>query len=239
MVFVVFVVFVVTLNWQKDSQQHMDEYLDIYDREGFPLGVTRPKQEVHVRGDWHRTFHCWIAYRDAAQHDHLLMQRRAATKDIFADRLDVTAAGHIQSGEGVDGGLREIQEELGITVPASRLHFLGERVWQDESHPHIINREFQQVYILVDDRPLAHYRIDPGEVAALVDLALSDVAALLAGQVPQITGRALLGSFVGEVAITEQYTVRRSDCVPAPDDYLRRVVQAVQKLLAGAEHRTL
>ncbi|HEX5913915.1 MAG TPA: hypothetical protein VFY54_12365, partial [Rubrobacter sp.] len=72
--------------------------LDILDESGLPTGEVVPKGEAHRLGLWHRCFHCWICGSDP-EGSYLLLQRRAATKDTWPGYLDVTAAGHLASGE--------------------------------------------------------------------------------------------------------------------------------------------
>ena len=56
---------------------------------------------------------------------YLLLQRRAATKDTWPGYLDVTAAGHLASGEETVDGLQEVEEELGLWIEPERLVPLG------------------------------------------------------------------------------------------------------------------
>ncbi|NJL35038.1 MAG: NUDIX domain-containing protein [Chloroflexaceae bacterium] len=205
-----------------------DELLDVYSADGQPLGIARPKRDVHARGDWHRTFHCWLVYRDATGRDHMLVQRRASRKDVYPDKLDVTAAGHLQAGEGIEGGLRELWEELGIRATELNLHFIGQRTWIDDAEG-IYHREFQDVYLLIKDAPLTAYTIDPVEVAGLADLLLDDLIDLFAGRRTQISGQML---FAG-TSEPEEYPVTVADFIPTPNPYVLKVCQAARGLLAG------
>ena len=63
---------------------------------------------------------------------YLLLQRRAATKDTWPGYLDVTAAGHLASGEETVDGLREVEEELGLRIEPERLVPLGTRRVEQE-----------------------------------------------------------------------------------------------------------
>src|SRR3712207_9300793 len=99
----------------------MDEKVDVLDASGRSTGEIAWKSEAHRRGLWHRCFHCWIVGEDSGG-PYLLVQRRDATKDTWPGCLDVTAAGHLQSGEEpLSGGLREIEEELGLRSEERRV----------------------------------------------------------------------------------------------------------------------
>ena len=37
------------------------ELLEVYDPEGSPTGVAKARGPVHLDGDWHLAFFCWVA----------------------------------------------------------------------------------------------------------------------------------------------------------------------------------
>jgi isopentenyldiphosphate isomerase len=202
----------------------VDELLDVIDELGRPTGEVAWKSEAHRRGLWHRCFHCWIAGEDAGG-SYLLVQRRDATKDTWPGCLDVTAAGHLQSGEEpLGGGLREIEEELGLKVDPTKLVSLGTRRIEQEI-PGGCDREFHEVFILFDPTPPEDLRLQKGEVEAVLRIKLGDAERLGAlGSVPAVEYAE------GRVSTTH---VHLSDFVPNTDDYLRRVAGAARRLLAG------
>ena len=204
----------------------VDEKVDVLDELGRPTGEVVWKSEAHRRGLFHRCFHCWVAGEDGAG-AYLLVQCRAAAKDTWPGCLDVTAAGHLRSGEGVfAGGLREVEEELGLRVEPGRLVSLGTRRIEQEISGGC-DREFHDVFLLLDATPMSDLRLQEGEVEAVLRIGLDDVEALGAdGSVPAKEYAA------GEILATR---VRLSDFVPNEDDYLRRVAGAARRVLAGAE----
>jgi isopentenyldiphosphate isomerase len=197
----------------------MDEKLDVLDASGQPTGEIAWKSDAHRRGLWHRCFHCWI-YGEP----YLLVQRRAATKDTWPGYLDVTAAGHLRSGEGPLDGLRELEEELGLKVEPERLVPLGTRRIEQEI-PGGCDREFHEVFLLFDPTPPEDLRLQEGEVEAVLRIGLGDAERLgTGGSVPAVEYRE------GRVCTTR---VRLEDFVPNEDDYLRRVAGAARRLLTG------
>jgi isopentenyldiphosphate isomerase len=198
----------------------MDERVDVLDDLGRPTGEVAWKSEAHRRGLWHRCFHCWVAGEP-----YLLVQRRAAAKDTWPGRLDVTAAGHLRSGEEpLRGGLRELEEELGLRVEPERLITLGTRSIEQEM-PGGCDREFHEVFLLFDPTPPEELRLQEGEVEAVLRIGLDDAETLGAG------GSAPAEEYVdGKVSATR---VRLSDFVPNEDDYLRRVAEAARRILTG------
>ena len=198
--------------------------MDVLDGLGKPTGEVVWKSEAHRRGLWHRCFHCWVYGADNGE-TYLLVQRRAATKDTWPGCLDVTAAGHLRSGEApISGGLRELEEELGLRVEPGRLIPLGTRRIEQEI-PGGRDREFHEVFLLLDPTPPEELRLQEGEVEAVLRIGLRDAERLGAG------GSAPAEEYAGgKVSATR---VRLSDFVPNEDGYLRRVAGAVRRILAG------
>jgi isopentenyldiphosphate isomerase len=204
----------------------MDERVDILDARGERTGEVAWKSEAHRLGLWHRCFHCWIFSPGILSGGpYLFVQRRAAGKDTWPNRLDVTAAGHLGAGEEtLEGGLREIEEELGLTVTPDELAPLGTRRSELQISAGL-DREFQEVFLLVRALSPKDLRLQEEEVAAVARLPLDDVEALYGG------GEVLAEEWGrGE---TFPVSVSLADFVPGEDEYLLRVVCAARAYLAG------
>jgi 8-oxo-dGTP pyrophosphatase MutT (NUDIX family) len=128
----------------------VDEKIDVLDARGLMTGEVAWKSEAHRLGLWHRCFHCWIVAPETSfGGPYLFVQRRAVGKETWPDRLDVTVGGHLGAGEeALEGGLREIGEELGLQVVPEDFIPLGTRRIELEI-PVGIDREFQEVFLLV------------------------------------------------------------------------------------------
>src|ERR671913_1532764 len=206
--------------------QCMDEKVDILDSRGEKTGEVAWKSEAHRLGLWHRCFHCWIfSSRTSSKEPHLFVQRRTAGKEIWPNKLDVTAAGHIGAGEEVlEGGLREVEEELGLRVEPGELVSLGTRRSELEI-PAGLDREFQEVFLLVRTLSPKDLRLQEEEVAAVARLRLDDLETLYGG------GEVLAEEWArGEVTIV---SVSLADFVPGEDEYLPRVARAARAYLGG------
>jgi isopentenyldiphosphate isomerase len=161
------------------SQNDPSELLELLDASGKSTGVARSRAAIHFNGDWHRAFHCWILRRGGRE---VILQRRSLSKDTFAGCWDAAAAGHWRFGESPREAAREIDEELGITVPFEALAYRGRERTARRFPNGLIDREFHEVYVLHDDRPLSEYRLDPREVSALAAFALGEIIAMAAGK---------------------------------------------------------
>ena len=154
----------------------------------------------------------------------MLIQRRAAAKDTWPGYLDVTAAGHLAAGEVTTDGLREVEEELGLQVEQERLVPLGTRRVEQEI-PGGYDREFHEIFLLVDATSPEDLRLQKEEVEAVFRLDLDDVEALYeAGSAPAREYAE------GRISATR---IHLSEFVPQNDEYLRRVAVATRRLLSG------
>ena len=182
-----------------------DELLDVLDERGEPVGVER-RDVVHRDGLWHRAFHLWVL-----SGPDVLLQRRSAAKATHPGMLDATAAGHLGAGEGVlEGGLREVREELGVAYRAPELTELG--VWRIEDRVgpggRLVNREHHHVWAVRDPRPLEGWTaLDPVEVDGLVALRLEDLGAYADGAAGPWPARAWDGRRVEAVAVAREEVI--------------------------------
>ncbi len=189
-------------------------------------GEVAWKSEAHRLGLWHRCFHCWIASpKTSFGGPYLFVQRRTPGKETWPNRLDVTVGGHLGAGEeALEGGLREIKEELGIQVASGDLIPLGIRRTELEI-PGGIDREFQEVFLLVSPLSPRDLRLQEEEVAAVVCLQLDAVEALCEGS--EVTAEEWTGDE------TTRISVRLADFVPGEDSYLLWAARAVRSVLDG------
>jgi isopentenyldiphosphate isomerase len=204
----------------------MDERIDVLDARGLIVGEVAWKSEAHRLGLWHRCFHCWIASPEMSfGGPYLFVQRRTPGKETWPDRLDVTVGGHLGVGEeALEGGLREIKEELGLQVASGDLIPLGTRRIELEI-PGGIDREFQEVFLLVSPLSIGDLRLQEEEVAAVVCLRLDDVEALCEGS--EVSAEEWAGDE------TTPVSVRLADFVPVEDGYLLWAARAARNVLNG------
>ncbi|SFL52899.1 Isopentenyldiphosphate isomerase [Paenibacillus sp. 1_12] len=163
----------------------IEERFDIYDDSMNWLG-TASRHEVHTEGLWHQTFQCWIL-TDSENLPALLFQRRHPDKDTFPGMLDISCAGHLQAGERIEEGNRELKEELGLDVPFEQLVSCGIYRSDKSLGPHLIDREFCHVYGLQTNQALNSYILQEDEVTGLYRVFVHDVLRLVRGLSSQDT----------------------------------------------------
>ncbi|GHV16168.1 hypothetical protein AGMMS49938_15890 [Fibrobacterales bacterium] len=151
----------------------VSDSLVLCDENGTNLEKTASREETHKNGYWHRTAHIWLIDFEGL----ILLQLRSFEKDIFPNRWDVSAAGHLDLGETpVQAARRELREELGIDVAENDLEFLGDlKCVAEITSPiktkirkrkiAILDREIQSVFLVrISHYPINKFNLQKSEV---------------------------------------------------------------------------
>ena len=172
-----------------------EELLDLVDAENRVVG-TVPRAQVH--GDpalRHRAVHVMVYDRRGA----LLLQKRAAGKDIAPGLWDTSVGGHLAVGESYPAAaVREAREELGLVLTPGQLEPQHEYVWRSA-----VETEHVRSFRVRSDGPftappeeIEELRFwSPGELRAAIgsgaltpvlehELALAGITAAAAGDDP-------------------------------------------------------
>lgn len=201
-----------------------DELLDVLDATGRRLGVEC-RSVVHRDGLWHGVFHC-LMVRSGLPVTVVLQRRRLQAK-AFAGRLDLSVTGHLVAGEVPVDGVRELREELGLDVSPDRLVGLGTRLLADDSGEGR-NLERAHVFLLVEDRRLADFRLDPDEVGGLVEIAVADLLNLL-----HVPDASVTCAMVGADGLVGEIVCTCDDLVPMIDGYWTVLALMADRLVRG------
>lgn len=125
------------------------ELIDVLDENGIKTGEVLPRDEVHKRGLWHRA----IVVAIVNEKNEVLVQQRALDKEKNAGMWDISAAGHISSGQdSLMAAAREISEEvsvsLGYSVEVKDFRFMFSFRKIQEFSKDFIERQFYDFFIL-------------------------------------------------------------------------------------------
>jgi isopentenyldiphosphate isomerase len=209
------------------QQNDPSELLEVFDARGQPTGVARSRSAIHLNGDWHQAFHCWIVRQHRRE---VVLQQRSLKKDTFAGCWDAAAAGHWRFGETAELAAREIAEELGLTVDFERLVYRGRERAQRRFENGLIDREYHQVYFLESDLPISSYRPDPAEVMGVAAFSVADVMALATGRASSMTALEGIAVLPDRRLRSKMASVARDELVPYSAARLRRMLgSAVQR----------
>lgn len=194
----------------------MTEKIDIYDADLRHIGIM-DRNEAHLKGHWHITYHCAVVTK--REGGDILFQLRSEENINFPNLLDISAAGHLEAGEKVEHGIREVSEELGIPLSMGTLHSLGYRVEVADQVNGQKNREYQAVYMLHLDIPLSEYKPQVEEVAGLFWLNIQRGINLFSGSrtTAKMHGIKYNKNFKKWESITRKVTVK--DFIPRIQNY--------------------
>ncbi len=204
----------------------MSELFDVFDAALNHIGV-KARADVHRDGDWHQVFHCWVIGRNADGDSFVILQKRAPDKD-YPGKIDISAAGHLEAGEAVADGVREIEEELGLRVQFDDLIPMGRRLGiMKEGDLH--DCQICHAFLYECGQPLDAYRYSQDEIAGLLQLRLEDGFRLFIGEAASVKAIAI-GLGTCEIDITID------DFIPSFDNYILKALILARRYFAGEKH---
>lgn len=178
----------------------MDEYIDILNEKNESTGKTCLKSFAHKNGIYHASIHVWIFN----ENKNVLIQKRASNKDTYPNLWDISVAGHISAGEEpLISALREIEEEIGISVSKEQLHFIGNSKKSVHHHQNLIDNELHHIYLCQLEFDIDSIKIQEEEVAAVASIKLNE--------------------------LIEKVTLKNNDFVPRTNNYYNLVFEKIRK----------
>ena len=127
----------------------MEEMIDVLDENGVKTGEVVTRKEVHKNGLWHRIIVVSIINKNG----NLLMQQRSLNKDSNPGKWDVSAAGHVSSGQtSTESAIRETQEELGIDINYEELEYVLTYKDNAKIEEDYIDNQIYDCYIVKKDK---------------------------------------------------------------------------------------
>lgn len=203
------------------------EILAIFDEQQNRVGVA-PRADVHRIGHWHETFHCWVIAKEDGI-DYIYFQIRSAAKKDFPNLLDTTAAGHILAHEEICDGIREVQEELGITVSFNELVSLGvikNCIIMDD----FVDKELCNVFLYQSKESMDQYSLQKEEVSGIVKTEFAAFYELWLGKKTEIKVEGFVIDEAGKnVSINRM--VNKNDFVPHERSYYKSIIGLISSEL--------
>lgn len=150
------------------------ELLDTYNENGEYIG-SLDRNEVHAKGIWHKTVHCWLYTKKG----EVIFQVRADSGKCYT-----TASGHIAAGETIKQGFsREIKEELGFTVSLENAKLVEIVAWRMDKLKKdgsvFKDRAFANVYMAQFDGDISKFNYQQEELIGVVKVNAKDAIDLL------------------------------------------------------------
>ncbi len=135
----------------------MEELIDVLDENGNKTGKILTREQIHKKGLCHRII--VVAIIDAK--GHILMQQRSKSKVKNPGKWDVSAAGHVSSGQtSIEAAIRETLEELNIKVNKEELYYI--LTYKDKDY---IDNQIYDCYIVKKEKiELENIKIQESEL---------------------------------------------------------------------------
>ena len=133
-----------------------EEWFDIVDAAGEPLGLTAPRWFAHLTGLRHRVVHILLS----TPQGFLLLQMRSHRRREWQRRFSTTAAGHVKAGETwMQGALSELEEEIGLKM-ADRTLWLVEDELIPVGEPYMGRKRREQHQGVLGDMPFWDWQVN-------------------------------------------------------------------------------
>lgn len=155
--------------------------LKIYDEQMNPIGFE-DKKVVHEKELWHKVFACLVFNLATQTAFYQTIFPKESYTFARPDYIDLSVGGHIDENENVlDGGVREMEEELGIITQPNDLIPAGITVVKADPSDTYHIREFCHLYLYPTALNLSDFNLqnsDP-EVKSIIAVKIDDMLKLL------------------------------------------------------------
>ena len=139
----------------------MDEMVDVLTETGKFTDNVEMKQLCHKKGLWHKAVAVFIINSK----NQVLLQKRSKNKKMWPDMWDISAGGHVLAGEfGFQAIIREIKEELGLSVKKEEIIFIGCSTSINKKGD-ILNKHFNEYYVVTKDIDEKKLKLQKEEVS--------------------------------------------------------------------------
>lgn len=155
-----------------------DEFLNLIDSDDRITSMSKPRSLIHRDGDLHATVHIWLISRKDMG-IYVILQKRSAQKLLHPECFDVSAAGHvIQGDEFRQSAVREVEEELGISVVPQKLECIG-TIKNSIKSGELIDNELSAVYIYRENIDIESLNIDSTEVSEVCWAEIDEILSVI------------------------------------------------------------
>ncbi|MFS0788558.1 NUDIX domain-containing protein [Shouchella sp. 1P09AA] len=200
-----------------------EERLHVYNSAREPINIT-DRKTAHEKGLWHQTFHLWII-DVSEQEPQLYLQLRSQIKKDFPNLFDITAAGHLLAEETPLDGLREVEEELGLSLTEEDISFIGQ--FLDVIHTDtFLDQEFALSYVYFQSLSEKGFQLQKEEVAGIVSVPFHQFKQLCFNETSFMNATGFYED--GGQRFTIEKKLTRDDLVPHSLSYLQQTAIALE-----------
>lgn len=165
----------------------MMEILDVFN-ENYEFIGTASKEDVHKLGYWHQVFGC--LFIDSSKNKVYLQYKNGLFNAVDkTNKVDISVGGHLQSGEKIEDGVREIKEESSLDVNFDDLYYLGIRKINKVINSQYIIREFSHLFLYDSTFSLKDLKSSDEEVLYFIEFDMDYLIAFLKCEVDVLLGK--------------------------------------------------
>ncbi|WP_051556470.1 NUDIX hydrolase [Alkalihalobacterium bogoriense] len=209
------------------------ELLNVLDENGKHTGVETRKN-IHKMGYWHETFHCWVCSVESGKR-YIYFQLRSHKKKDYPELYDITAAGHLLANESIADGIREVKEEIGLSIEQSDLISLG-KVKNCIATADLIDNEISHIFLYNSPHSFEQFQLQENEVSGIVRTPFCDFIKLCNEEMEWIE---VVGIGIQEsgkkIEMNENITL--AQFVPHERSYFANVIKKIEEATSNAIHK--
>lgn len=164
----------------------MVEKFDVLNENGEYIDKVATREECHKNGLWHKAVVVFIISKD---NNKVLLQKRSANKKLWPNLWDITAGGHVLTGElGYQAAIRETKEEIGIDIDKNDLEFIGGTT-SENIQGDIVNKHFNEYYVVHSDININSITLQQEEVSDIKWVTTEELIRRIDNNYEELTGK--------------------------------------------------
>ncbi len=206
---------------------NQSDIIEIYN-DDYSTAGTMPRKQAQNEGRWVRVSHLWIINPSLKT---VLFQKRSHKKKFFPGTLDITAAGHYKAGEEIPSGVKEMSDELGITIYFENLIPLGIR-HNIIPTPELTVQQFCHVFLLESARDISDFKLDPETTEGLVAISIDNGLKLWSDETQTTEANFLETKSKMEKTIA----ISKKQFLPRVDPYYYKIFILTKRFLKGEKY---
>lgn len=209
------------------DKEELLECIDPYTGEN--NGNLVQRTEAHLNGLWHGCFHVWFI-SNVKDIPVIYIQQRSINKDFCGGLLDVTVGGHYVAGEKVIDGLREVEEEMNMSISFKDLIYLGRRVSMYHNEKGF-NNEILDVFLYETTIHLEDIKFDPQEVSGLFAIPIQEMYKIFKEKNYRYTASGTI--FCNGIYKENYKVISKEDFIPTIDLYPYKIAIQAERYYEG------
>lgn len=163
----------------------MNEMFDVLNEYGEFTGIVKDRDTCHKEGLWHRAVVVFIINSKG----DVLLQKRSATKKVWPNLWDISAGGHVLSGElGFQTAIRETKEEIGIDIKKEELLSIGGTT-SNVVKEGMIDKHYNEYFVVYKDVNIADIKLQKEEVSDIKWFAKEEFINKINNNYEDLTGK--------------------------------------------------